>query len=66
LPTKFNLLTVIHYIGRLLALPSNFRLVWKWMALASTLAYFDTSKITAVKSFIVQAPGLLISKYRWQ
>ena len=27
------------------------------MKLANTLAYYDTATITAVKSFIVQAPG---------
>jgi hypothetical protein len=27
------------------------------MAVANTLAYYDTATITAVKSFIVQAPG---------
>ncbi len=26
--------------------------------MANTLAYYDTETITAVKSFIVQAPGL--------
>ncbi len=26
--------------------------------MANTLAYYDTATITAVKSFIVQAPGL--------
>ncbi len=29
------------------------------MAVANTLAYYITATITAVKSFIVQAPGLL-------
>ena len=28
------------------------------MAVANTLAYYVTATITAVKSFIVQAPGL--------
>ncbi len=28
------------------------------MAVANTLAYYDTVTITAVKGFIVQAPGL--------
>ncbi len=30
------------------------------MAVANTLAYYDTATITAVKSFIVQAPGYTI------
>jgi hypothetical protein len=29
------------------------------MEVANTLAYYDTATITAVKSFIVQAPGTL-------
>jgi len=29
------------------------------MEVANTLAYYDTATITAVKSFIVQAPGHL-------
>ncbi len=33
------------------------------MEVANTLAYYDTATITAVKSFIVQAPGLTI-KYK--
>ncbi len=28
----------------------------------NTLAYYDTAKITAVKSFIVQAPGINVKK----
>ena len=28
------------------------------MAVANTLAYYDTATITTVKSFIVQAPGM--------
>jgi hypothetical protein len=35
-------------------LPTNIRPGWK-MAMANTLAYFDTATITAVKSLIVQA-----------
>ncbi len=34
---------------------SNIKLGWKWLPLANTLAYNDTAKITAEKSFIVQA-----------
>ena len=32
------------------------------MGVANTLAYYDTAIITAVKSFIVQAPGACIIK----
>jgi hypothetical protein len=28
------------------------------MEVANTLAYYDTATITAIKSFIVQAPGV--------
>jgi hypothetical protein len=31
------------------------------MAVANTLAYYITATITAVKSFIVQAPGLIFA-----
>ncbi len=44
-----------HSNGRLLALTESMRLEWNWMVVAKTLAYYDTSKITAIKSFIVQA-----------
>ncbi len=42
--------------GRLQVFPTNIRLDWKWVEVANTLAYYDTATITAVKSFIVQAP----------
>ncbi len=41
----------------LLVLPTNIRLGWKSMQVENTLAYYDTAIITAVKMFIVQAPG---------
>jgi hypothetical protein len=41
--------------GGLPALPANIRLAYKWIEVATTVAYYDTTKITAVKSFIVQA-----------
>ncbi len=47
----------LHCSGRLLALPTNIRLEWNLMAATNTLAYYEMAKITAVKSFIVQAPG---------
>ena len=34
------------------------------MEVANTLAYYDTAKIIAVNSFIVQAPGLI--RHLWQ
>jgi hypothetical protein len=34
--------------------------MWKGVAVANTLAYHDTAEITSVKSYRVQAPGLLV------
>ena len=34
------------------------------MEVANTLAYYDTTTITAVKSFKVQAPGQLLYYYK--
>jgi hypothetical protein len=36
------------------------------MAVANTLAYYDTATITAVKSFIVQAPGVALAQLECQ
>ncbi len=47
----------VFHSGSLLVLPTNIRLGWKSMQVANTLAYYDIAKITAVKSFIVQAPA---------
>ncbi len=41
---------------KLLALLINTVLEWKWMAVANTLAYYDSPTIAAVKSFMIQAP----------
>jgi hypothetical protein len=30
---------------------------------ANTVAYYDTATITAVKSFIVQAPGVVVFEF---
>jgi hypothetical protein len=51
-----------HINGRLLALPENIRLGWKWVEKANTQADSITATITAVKSFIVEAPGFILSK----
>jgi hypothetical protein len=40
-------------------MPKNIRLGYKLPTLANTLAFYNTATITAVKSFIVQAPGVL-------
>jgi hypothetical protein len=48
----------VKYIsGKLLALPTYIRLGWKSLPETSTLAYYENSQITAVKSFITLAPG---------
>jgi hypothetical protein len=49
------------------SLARNIRLEWKWLTLTNTLAYYNTARITAVKSFIVEAPGVwnLWKKLNW-
>jgi hypothetical protein len=32
------------------------------MAVANTIAYCDTTKITALKSFVIQVPGVTVIK----
>jgi len=54
-PTEFL------FNGRPLVSPSNIRLGWKRMAVANTLAYYDMATFTALKSFIVQAPGNFVA-----
>jgi hypothetical protein len=44
--------------GRLGALPIDNRLGWKGLPGTNTLAYYENSKIMAVKSFITLAPGV--------
>ncbi len=39
----------------------NIRLGLKWIAVANALAYYHMARITAVKSFIVQAPEEIMS-----
>ncbi len=48
-------------------MPANTRLGWKSLTLANTLSYCNAATITIVKSFIVQAPGLIdhISPDTW-
>jgi hypothetical protein len=53
----------VFHSGSLPVLPTNFRLGWKSMQVANTLAYYDTAIITAVKSFIVRAPGANVTKH---
>ena len=55
-------LSVLYSKVRVLALPTNIRQGWKWIEVANALAYYDTATITAVKNFIVQAPGPLVQQ----
>jgi hypothetical protein len=48
--------------GWLTALPLNITVGWICLTFSNTLAYYDAAKITAVRSFIVQAPGLRKTK----
>jgi hypothetical protein len=52
----------VFHSGSLPVLPTNFRLGWKSMQVANTLAYYNTAIITTVKSFIVLAPGANVTK----
>jgi hypothetical protein len=47
-----------------IALPANIRLEWKSIEVSNSLAYYDMATITAVKGFIVQAPGVSLLKAR--
>ncbi len=44
--------------GWLLALASNIRLEWKWMAAVNTLACYNMAPITVVNFYIVQSPDV--------
>ncbi len=59
-----------HLKGALLiwspALPANIRLGWKGLSGTNTLAYYENPYITAVKSFIVQAPEPNVIKNYWR
>ncbi len=53
-----NHLKGLHPNGRLQALPTNIRVVWKRMEGTNTLAYYHTATITIVKCFIELALGV--------
>ncbi len=44
-PIRVEPITGLHSNGRLLAFPSNLRLGWKGMAVANTVAYYNTATI---------------------
>jgi hypothetical protein len=52
---------VLH-LGRLWPFPENIRPDKKGLQRTNTLAYYGNPSFTAVKSFIVQAPGFAIVK----
>jgi hypothetical protein len=56
-PTEVEHLIVLYTNSRLLTLPKNIRQGWKVMEVANTLAYYDSTTITAVIKIILQAPG---------
>jgi hypothetical protein len=51
----------VFHSDSLLVLPTNIRQGWKSMQVENTLAYYNTAIITAVKSFIVQAPSCSVT-----
>ncbi len=53
---KDRRLTELHSNSRLLALPANVRLGWKWIAVANTLASYHTATITENKKAISAGP----------
>ncbi len=55
-------LTKLHCNGKLLALSSNIRLRWLIGSCKHSRAYYVKATITAVKSFIVQTPGVNVIK----
>ncbi len=60
---SIKLFTAVSYLSgdplqsRLLASPINIRLAWKGLQGTNTLTCYENPQLTAVKSFIVQAPG---------
>jgi hypothetical protein len=57
-PTREEPRTRLDSNGRHLTLTSNIRLGWNWKGVEDTLAYFETSTITAVKSLKVTEPNV--------
>jgi hypothetical protein len=46
----------------LLALSTNIRLGWKSQPVTNSLAYYEHSKISTVKDFIITDPGVDVTK----
>jgi hypothetical protein len=48
--------------GRLVALPANIRLGWKWLTVINTLVYYGPNFITVVKNFMIEGLGAYVMK----
>jgi hypothetical protein len=57
--TRVKHLSGAPFYGRLLALPTNTRLGWKFLPGTNILAYYGNLKITSVMRFMIQAPGVM-------
>ncbi len=57
-----KILSGVPLYGKLLALPMSIRLGWKGLLGTNTLAHYENSQITDMKSFITLAPGFNVSK----
>ncbi len=61
-PTQVKHLLAAPIPGRLVTLPTNIRLGWKDLPGTSTLAYYELSQITVIKSFKTLGPGANVMK----
>jgi hypothetical protein len=64
-PIRAEPLTRHHSNDRLLPLQTNIYIWWTQIEVANTLAYYDTTTIIDVKSFIVHAPVACTIKIYW-
>ncbi len=58
-PTQLEYLSDASLMGKLLVLPTIFRLDWKVIAGTNTLAYLTSLTVTKDKCFITLTPGKL-------
>ncbi len=47
---------------KLPGLPASIRLGWRKLTMTTTVAYYNTAKITAAKCFVVQGHGVDVKK----
>ncbi len=57
-----KILSGVPHYGKLLTLSMSIRLGWKDLLGTKTLAYYENSQITGMKSFITLAPGFNVTK----